>query len=633
MKHGKMLRRLTALALSAAMAASSAFAVMDPDSRVHLNKTTSVEDMSDVDKTTITLSVGSEETTTGADVVFVLDKSTSTDVKDEALEMLNELKSVSEEKKLSVKVGVVVFDNNVTEKTLDLTELNDNSIALVRDYFNKEVASGTNIEAGIRAGTAMLEDDGDVLPENKHLVLVTDGVSYLWGESGTAKTIYNEFPHHDGSTLIWSSNSLASGVIDKDHFLITQQDYVNSFENPAQWLKDNNEIADVITEYETNWDPDGWKESYNFVSYGSDVVYTANDAALYQAGCAWEDAAEKGYTLYSFVSTDYIQSGSLNTEGYYPWAVNFFANLDEIGGYSTQYDDGASNVDGMFDDVKNSVLYEIQDGTVTDPISKYFDWIGMGTVELRVGGEVLEGETKGNTITYGDAYKVTYDEATRTLTWDINTPVAANAGLKLTYELKIDREAVSEAAASDSDFSLNNIPTNGDTVLKYTSTIDENDKEESFPIPKVTVNEKTPDPDPEPTPDPDPGDGGDEEPYDGPELTIVKVDEEGETITSPATFHIYKEQGDKVLWRMSGGRWSEDEEDAWSYTTRDGETTCYDLKPGTYYIVEISAPEGYDLAEEPLEVEVESRDVTVEFVNSGDGVVTTPTKPVPDTGR
>ena len=136
-----------------------------------------------------------------------------------------------------------------------------------------------------------------------------------------------------------------------------------------------------------------------------------------------------------------------------------------------------------------------------------------------------------------------------------------------------------------------------------------------------------------PDPDPDPGDGDDEEPYDGPELTIVKVDEEGETITSPATFHIYKEQGDKVLWRMSGGRWSEDEEDAWSYTTRDGETTCYDLKPGTYYIVEISAPEGYDLAEEPLEVEVESRDVTVEFVNSGDGVVTTPTKPVPDTGR
>ena len=640
MKHGKMLRRLTALALSAAMAASSAFAVMDPDSRVHLNKTTSVEDMSDVDKTKITLSVGSEETTTGADVVFVLDKSTSTDVKDEALEMLNELKSVSEEKNLSVKVGVVVFDNNVTEKTLDLTELNDNSIALIRDYFNKEVASGTNIEAGIRAGTAMLEDDGDVLPENKHLVLVTDGVSYLWGESGTAKTIYNEFEHHDGSTLIWSSNSLASGVIDKDHFLITQQDYVDSFENPAQWLKGNNKIANVIDTYQTDWKQENPQK---YISYDSNIQYTANDAALYQAGRAWEDAAEKGYTLYSFVSTDYIQSGSLNTEGYYPWAVNFFANLNEIGGYSTQYDDGASNVDGMFDDVKNSVLYEIQSGTVTDPISDYFDWVGIDTVELCAGDDVLEGEIEDNTITYGDAYKVTYDEATRTLTWDINTPVAANAGLKLTYELKIDREAVSEAAASDSDFSLNNIPTNGDTVLKYTSTIDENDKEESFPIPKVTVNEKTPDPDPEPTPDPDPGDdndkpsgvGDNDDRYEGADLTVVKVDEDGETIEANARFRIYKEQGKKTMWYKGNQSWSEDEEDAWIFNTTvgDGSFTAYDLKPGTYYIVEISAPEGYDLAEEPLEVEVESRDVTVEFVNSGDGVVTTPTKPVPDTGR
>ena len=147
----------------------------------------------------------------------------------------------------------------------------------------------------------------------------------------------------------------------------------------------------------------------------------------------------------------------------------------------------------MFERVKNSILYEIQDGTVTDPISDYFDWVGIDTVKLYVGGEVLEGETKGNTITYGDAYKVTYDEATRTLTWDINTPVAANAGLKLTYELKIDRKLFRKQLLRTVNAALDcltTFPQTGDTVLKYTSTIDENDKEESFPIPKVTVNEK-----------------------------------------------------------------------------------------------------------------------------------------------
>ena len=116
---------------------------------------------------------------------------------------------------------------------------------------------------------------------------------------------------------------------------------------------------------------------------------------------------------------------------------------------------------------------------------------------------------------------------------------------------------------------------------------------------------------------------------------MVKVDEDGETIEANARFRIYKEQGSKTMWYKGNQSWSEDEEDAWIFNTTvgDGSFTAYDLKPGTYYIVEISAPEGYDLAEEPLEVEVENRDVTVEFVNSGDGVVTTPTKPVPDTGR
>ena len=148
--------------------------------------------------------------------------------------------------------------------------------------------------------------------------------------------------------------------------------------------------------------------------------------------------------------------------------------------------------------------------------------------------------------------------------------------------------------------------------------------------------------DPTPTPEPDPGDdndkpsgGGDNDRYEGPDLTVVKVDEDGETIEANARFRIYKEQGKKTMWYKGNQSWSEDEEDAWIFNTSvgDGSFTAYDLKPGTYYIVEISAPEGYDLAEEPLEVEVESRDVTVEFVNSGDGVVTTPTKPVPDTGR
>ena len=62
MKHGKMLRRLTALALSAAMAASSAFAVVGTNSKIELDKTATT--LSADDQTKVTLSLGSTSETT-----------------------------------------------------------------------------------------------------------------------------------------------------------------------------------------------------------------------------------------------------------------------------------------------------------------------------------------------------------------------------------------------------------------------------------------------------------------------------------------------------------------------------------------------------------------------------------------
>ena len=127
----------------------------------------------------------------------------------------------------------------------------------------------------------------------------------------------------------------------------------------------------------------------------------------------------------------------------------------------------------------------------------------------------------------------------------------------------------------------------------------------------------------------------DDDRYEGPDLTVVKVDEDGQVIETNARFRIYKKQGGKTLWYRGNQSWSEDISDAWIFNTfvGDGAFTAYDLKPGTYYVEEISAPAGYDLAEDPLKVEIENRDKTVEFVNYGDGVVETPTKPIPDTGR
>ena len=64
----------------------------------------------------VTLSLPSEEEALASDVVFVLDKSTSAKMEEQALKMLTALKEQTEKTKAKVKVGVVIFNKqaNVT---------------------------------------------------------------------------------------------------------------------------------------------------------------------------------------------------------------------------------------------------------------------------------------------------------------------------------------------------------------------------------------------------------------------------------------------------------------------------------------------------------------------------------------
>ncbi|MBS4785810.1 MAG: hypothetical protein KH009_06840, partial [Clostridiales bacterium] len=139
--------------------------------------------------------------------------------------------------------------------------------------------------------------------------------------------------------------------------------------------------------------------------------------------------------------------------------------------------------------------------------------------------------------------------------------------------------------------------------------------------------------DTKPTPDPDPGHGGSSggDSADYADIRVTKVDEDGDTISRTASFIVYKKSGGEILYKTVSGRWTEDRDEAWTYYTRDGKFTVYDLKPGTYYIEEIKAPDGYQRSDEDLKVEVDYRDVSVEFENLESSVPDS--KPNPDTGR
>ena len=127
----------------------------------------------------VTLSLPAAQEQLVSDVVFVLDKSTSGNVKDDAIKMLESLKSDIEENGAKVNVGIVIFNQAASRfGWYDLITEYDQII----EIFNKEIKDGTNLNAGLLAAKEMLEEHTDVDPNRKHMILVSDGISYYYCE-------------------------------------------------------------------------------------------------------------------------------------------------------------------------------------------------------------------------------------------------------------------------------------------------------------------------------------------------------------------------------------------------------------------------------------------------------------------
>ena len=123
----------------------------------------------------VTLSLPSAEEKLENDIVFVLDKSTSVQLENEALEMLKELQAQAKENGAKVKVGVVIFNKEAHKSDfMDLETQYDAIAAAIRE----NISSGTNLSAGILAGKKMLDEDTQVAAGRKSLVLLSDGITY-----------------------------------------------------------------------------------------------------------------------------------------------------------------------------------------------------------------------------------------------------------------------------------------------------------------------------------------------------------------------------------------------------------------------------------------------------------------------
>ena len=109
----KYTRKMITAAMSLMLICSSLMNVYAANSIQDIKLDKTATQLNEDDETTVQLRMSGNEEKTYSDVVFVLDKSTSVDVRNEAKKMLDEL-LVQANKGNIIQVGVVLFNNKTT---------------------------------------------------------------------------------------------------------------------------------------------------------------------------------------------------------------------------------------------------------------------------------------------------------------------------------------------------------------------------------------------------------------------------------------------------------------------------------------------------------------------------------------
>lgn len=383
----------------------------------------------------ITLSLPAEQEELASDIVFVLDKSTSADVEQAAIDMLEELAC----KEASIKVGVVIF-NKEANAVMELTELDDKSVEDAATAIRTEIKSGTNTHAGLIAGKAMLDGDTTVSADRKYLVFVSDGITYMYNSNPTFTAWSFNNPHSKddwhgpGSWATWAG---------PDNWY---SKYHTNDMTDWNWKKCLADIGEQVkkqgTEYEYPYGGTATKATPEDIDKWDTDYAMSIDKALYLTWEEYSACISAGYNCYA------LNANSTGSEGN-PWGPSFMKYLANGKGVS-------------FEQIKKDIIYLVDSGSyVVDEIGKTadydFDFINdINKLKLTIGGAEIYGKAiPGTDNKYGfgdqqengkywyeltyykDGYEVSDVKYGECFVWDINVPVTIDKQVQLTYSVKL----------------------------------------------------------------------------------------------------------------------------------------------------------------------------------------------------
>ena len=447
-------------------------------------------------ETKVTLSFPGKREAEPSDVVFVLDKSGASaqkDIYNQAKEFLGQISQKAKDDGLDIKVGVVLFNKvgNIQQPLTDVVTGYDD----ILNAMNSSLHSGTNMDAGLLAAKSILDADTAVKAENKHVILISDGATYLYCKNGDYTTPYTRsFGKVEGGSNfmggIWEwqsreyhTNNAWKKFSDGSNFIFSQA--MKSPEKLGEYLA---YYRDQYRNSDKNWAQYDYEYTAEAADAGTtnpipiDVTAPCNiDVAFWSTDDTFQSMANAGYDM----------------NVYYKNAADFDGQV------FLQYLTRNSNngkLDTDFADIKAKLVDKIAAGsTVEDFIGADFDFINdPAKISLTANGEKLAPE-KIDDGAYGfgklanGSYRFTLDYVNgdqEMLKLTLNEAASPSKPVVLEYSerlVNVPTESGTRTLKVNESATLHPVDGNGMRGDAY-----------EFPVPTVTYTVAAPEPKPEP---------------------------------------------------------------------------------------------------------------------------------------
>lgn len=425
---------------------------------VSVSKTLDVVSDQNQDNMDIVFSIPVVARVNPIDLVLVLDQSFSdTEMRNSLSALFDEIVSLGTAK---VNIAVVTFQLNVTDKFNGLIELNESTLASVKNAINTGSSAGSNLQGALLKAKRIL-DASATADQDKYLIVASDFAgNKLDSGNGLGRVLFVETANRYlgyGDPLLFGAqlpnntdfdtkysktntaffNSLTTASIDQ---LINQETLfsgttVTSADPNYKYLT---EIGDSVSEYTPDFIrftgdkvlSDVQKSTITTLDNLKTATFTTQlEKNIYHSGNLLQEMKAPGYNISAY-TRPYEPSG-FSPGNRFEIIANLFQEWFEEN-IGTRFDKAQSEtITDLVADLKNEILYQIGQGEIIDVVNDQFQVV-KGDYEVTVNGTALaKSELSADRFGFGiaDAFGIYPYELEYSLTaqgkeqirWMINT--------------------------------------------------------------------------------------------------------------------------------------------------------------------------------------------------------------------